>query len=744
MKAVLQDFRTGELTVSEVPPPGLRSGGILVRNAASAVSAGTERAVVGLAKMNSLQKARARPDLVRKVLKLVAQEGMLSAAQTVLSLAGAPLPLGYSCSGSVHAVGAGVAGFHPGDRVACAGAGHANHAEMLFVPKNLAVLVPHEVDFDEASFSTIGAIAVHGVRQAEVSVGDCVAIIGLGLVGQLTAQICSAAGCRVFGIDVDPAKVSLARDLGAGGGQSQKDGDVIAAMRRYSRDRGADAVIITAATPSSQPVEMAAELARDRAKIVALGDTGLNIPRRTYYEKELDLRLSRSYGPGRYDIQYEEKGQDYPIGYVRWTENRNIEAFLDLAAQRKVQIKPLITHRFPIERAMEAYALLTGESKEPYVGIVLEYENAVPTATTVTLKAPTESQPSARAKAGQTVHFGIIGAGQFAQGVLLPRLRKIEGTQITGVTTGSGLAARKVAEKYGSSFCTSDYREMLARDEIDAVIIATRHNLHADMVVKALAAGKHVFVEKPLALSEDELRSVVAAHEKFSESSNGQSMPILMVGYNRRFSSLAAELKRVFKERPLVMNTRVNAGPLPPNSWVTDPEIGGGRIVGEVCHFIDFMQFLTGSDPIEVFSWAAGNQTDLKSSSDSVCIQIRFADGSLGSITYVDNGDPAFPKERIEIFGGGHAGVISNWRALEITSHGKRTVKRSFLASAKGHAEELAAFVRGVRSVEAPISFRSLVLTTEATFAVQSSLMLERPVRVVLPVAREKDEVQAS
>ncbi|MCA9968980.1 MAG: zinc-binding alcohol dehydrogenase, partial [Anaerolineales bacterium] len=383
----MQNFRTGDLDVSDVPPPTLKAGGVLVHNVASLISAGTEKAAIELAKMNPLQKARTRPDLVKKVLNRAGQEGLLETAQTVMNLVSAPLPLGYSCAGIVQAVGAGVTDFAVGDRVACAGYGYANHAEVAFVPRNLTVAVPPAVTFPEAAFVTVGAISVQGVRQAAPTVGESIVVVGLGLLGQLTAQICTAAGCRVFGLDLDPSKIELAKQLGmqAGMALAGDDKDVIAAVMQFTRGRGADAILITAGTSSNHPIELAPKLARDRARVVAVGDIKMDLPRWEYYQKEIDVRLSRSYGPGRYDAFYEEKGQDYPIGYVRWTENRNMEAFLDLIAAQKVQVLPLVTHRYPIARAAEAYALFTGKSQEPYIGIMLEYDADKPQPTAVSL-----------------------------------------------------------------------------------------------------------------------------------------------------------------------------------------------------------------------------------------------------------------------------------------------------------------------------------------------------------------------
>lgn len=712
MKAVMQNFRNGEMSLAEVPPPTLKAGGVLVRNAASLVSAGTEKAVIELARMNPMQKARARPDLVKKVMNRAGQEGLLGTAQIVMNLVSTPLPLGYSCAGIVEAVAEGVADLQPGDRVACAGLGYANHAEVVFVPRNLVTKIPDGVNFEEAAFVTVGAIALHGIRQAAPQLGENVVIIGLGLLGQLTVQMCKAAGCRVFGTDLDPAKVELGLKMGMDAGQATNSKDLPETVRAFTREQGADAIIITAATASSDPVHLAAQLARDRARVVAVGDVGLEIPRREYYEKELDLRLSRSYGPGRYDPLYEEKGIDYPLGYVRWTENRNMEAFLDLIAMRRVELAPFITHRYPIDKALEAYTVLEG--KEPYIGIVLEYQpdKAQPATVPLTAKSDKSNQ--------NTLGFGIIGAGQFAQGILLPKLNGVAGVKIRGVATGQGITARRVAEKYGSAFCTSDYHEVLARSDVEVVLIATRHNLHAEMVINALKAGKHVFVEKPLALTPEELQAV---QEAFAAAQQ-----LVMVGFNRRFSPLAVTLKDTMGGQALVMNYRINAGAIPATAWQQDPDIGGGRIVGEVCHFIDLMQYLTDAAPVEVFASALGQENALSSDPDNIAVQLRFADGSLGSLNYVANGAASFPKEQLTVFGGGRVGTLDNWRSVKIVGRGKTIQKNARLMAAKGHGEELAAFVEGLRKGQSPISFGSACLTTRATFAIQQSLRSGQPV----------------
>jgi predicted dehydrogenase/threonine dehydrogenase-like Zn-dependent dehydrogenase len=709
MKAILQNFRTGELTVEDVPPPTLKPDGVLVRNVASLVSAGTERAIIELAKMNPLQKARARPDLVKKVLGKAGQEGLLATVRIVRNLVSAPLPLGYSSAGIVVAVGARVSDIQPGQQVACAGLGYANHAEVCYVPRNLLTPIPEKVEFDEAAFVTVGAIALHGVRQASLTLGESVAVLGLGLVGQITAQICAASGCRVFCIDLDQTKIDLAMSLGADGGiASASHQAILAAVMAFTGGKGADAVLITAGTKSSEPIALAAEIARDRARVVAVGDVGHDVPRRAYYEKEIDLRQSRSYGPGRYDPNYEEKGQDYPIGYVRWTENRNMAAFLDLVSRGRVRIRPLLTHRFPIADAKQAYDMLMGDGGAPFIGIMLDYDadKAQPASVAI---------PAARSKPPRhdgVIRLGVIGAGQFAQGVLLPALKGMSRVYFRSFATGSGLTSVNVARKYGAEICTSDYREILADPEVDAVIIATRHDSHAGMVAAALRAGKHCFVEKPLAVDEAGLAEVIEA------SSTGH---VLLTGFNRRFSPLALRLRQEMGGSKLVMQYRINAGFIPGAHWHQDLDSGGGRLVGEVCHFIDTMQFICGGLPVSI-SAVAVDDGNSAADPDNVTIMLTFSDGSIGTILYTSAGDSRFPKERLEVFGGGRVGVVDNWRSLLVQGNGVRVRKRSWLEAEKGHRQEMAAFVQALRTGQSPISLESQVASTRATFALRAAL----------------------
>lgn len=725
MKAVLQDFSNGKMEVADVPPPTLKPGGVLVANVASLISVGTEKALIELSKMNPLQKARARPDLVSKVLSKAGQEGLLATAKIVRNLVSAPLPLGYSCAGIVRAVGAGVSDLQPGMRVACAGLGFANHAEVVFVPRNLCVAIPDTVSFEAASFATVGAIALHGVRQAELTLDETVVVMGLGLVGQLTVQICVASGCRVFAVDTDADKVERAKRLGAEDGCLPGD-RLSPAVRTFSRQRGADAVLITASSKSSEPVAVAAEMARDRGRVVVIGDTGMDIPRRPYYEKEIDIRLSRSYGPGRYDPAYEEKGHDYPIGYVRWTENRNMEACLDLIARGRVRADDLVTHRFPIEQAQHAYDALLGETNESVIGILLQYDAGKEQSSRVAF-APAGNK-IASADRGGIVRFGVIGAGQFAQGILLPHLKAVPGVVFRSFVTGSGLTSRAVGLRYGALMCTSDYREVIVDPEVDAVLIATRHDLHAPMVAEAIEAGKHVFVEKPLALNEEQLAPVEATYKKAAISGSGA--PQLLVGFNRRFSPLALQMKEALAQGRLVMNYRVNASPVPAGHWHQDAEQGGGRIVGEICHFIDVMQYLTSAEPVEVFAMATLDGDRRSADPDNLVINLTFTEGSVGTIAYVSAGDPSYPKERLEVFGGGMVGVIDNWRTLRVQGNGRRVKKRYWLGTEKGHEQEMKLFVSSIRNGHPTIPFSSLLATVRATFAVQRSFREGLPVKV--------------
>ncbi len=559
MKIVVQNFKTGHLSVADMPPPTVRRGGVLVENTTSLISAGTDRAIIAMAKKNPLGKAQDRPDLAKQVLAKVRTEGFWNTYKMVNNLIAEPIPLGYSCAGRVIAVGEGVTGFGVGDRVACAGLGYANHAEVVFVPKNLAVKIPEGVGDEQAAYATLGAIALQGLRQAQLQMGSTVAVIGLGLVGLLTVQMAKASGFRVIGVDVDPAKNDLAVTLGADAACPPKSGELKAAVDRYTSGFGVDSVLVCAASKkSNETVVLAAELCRDRGSVVAVGDVNLDIPRREYFTKEIDVKLSRSYGPGRYDPAYEEQGHDYPIGYVRWTENRNMQAFLDQVAMGHFDPTALTTQDFPIERGEEAYQLVTDPPEGAFtVGIVLRYK-----ADGSGRIARMDHAPKVRGQ-NAPVRLGVVGAGMFAKGILLPAFMAQKDVAMVGVATASGISAKSVAEKYGAAFSSSDAQEVIAHADVNTVLIATRHDTHGRYVLAALQAGKHVYVEKPPALNEEELAAI---EQVWRGASADGGAPVLAVGYNRRFSPLAKTLKSAFGEThgPLSITYRVNAGRIDP------------------------------------------------------------------------------------------------------------------------------------------------------------------------------------
>ncbi len=704
----------------DVPAPKLLPGCVLVRMAASLVSAGTERASYEFASKNLLQKAKVRPDLVTEVVNKIRRDGVFSAVAAVRGRLDQPNALGYSSSGTVTGVGEGVTDLSIGDRVACAGANYAVHAEFACVPRLLVARIPQSaVSFEDAAFTTLGAVALHGVRTAEVKLGDVVAVIGLGLVGQLTVQILKAAGCRVLGMDIAAERAELAFRLGADDVSISREG-LRDLCQQHSNGHGADAVLITAETPSSEPVEVAGEVARDRAIVVAVGTIGMDIQRKLYFEKELDFRVSRSYGPGRYDSAYEQKGRDYPIGYVRWSETRNMEAFLKLLSAGKVDVKSLVTHRFAVECAHNAYDLVTGKVAHPFLGIVITYPVQAAASQEIQLKR------NRTVFAGEkSLAIGVLGAGNFAMSTLLPAFNHVGGVEMIGVCAANGSHARHAAEKFGFQYCASDECRVINDPEINAIVIATRHHLHADQVLAALAAGKHVFCEKPLCLNEIDLQKIIHAHET---SSRGL---LLMVGFNRRFAPLALKMKAFLKtmKEPLALHYRVNAGFIGRDHWVNDPEQGGGRILGEVCHFVDFLTFLAGSLPIEVEAKSVSSFD--QNPEENVIISLRFANGSQGMIGYLSNGDRSYSKERVEVFGGGAVAVLEDFRRLELVRHGKKQTFRSRFRQDKGHRAELNAFADAICSGgQIPIPFEEMVSSSLATLRAAESRSSGQPSEV--------------
>ncbi len=723
MKQLLQNANTGEVEVVDVPSPALSPGCVLVRIAASVVSAGTERASSAFASKGLLKKAIARPDLVQEVVSKIRRDGVFSAAAAVRGRLDQPGAPGYSSAGTVIAVSSDVTDIQVGDCVACAGAGYAVHAEFACVPRLLLARIPVNTGFEEAAFTTLGSVAMHGMRLAEVKLGETVAVIGLGLLGQLTVQLLKVAGCRVLGMDLNPARADLALNQGADAVEASPEAFYDLCLQRTS-GRGADAVLIAAETASSAPVNLAAKIARDRAVITSVGTVGMDFERKQYFEKELDFRVSRSYGPGRYDTAYEQKGRDYPIGYVRWTETRNMEAFLALLAEDKLHLQPLISHRFPIERAAAAYELITGRKEEPFLGVLITYPGFSTERARLDLKE--KVSPAAVA---DCVSIGVLGAGNFALNTLLPAIKTCSETRFAGICSAKGNHARHAAKKFGFQFCATDENEILNSPAVNAVVIATRHHLHKAQVINAHRAGKHVFCEKPLCLNERELAGIVREYRACGERKPNR--PLLMVGFNRRFAPMTRELKSFLQQmnEPLALHYRVNAGPLPLDHWTNDPEQGGGRILGEVCHFVDLLSFLNGSLPTEVHTRDLANAG--KYSGDNVVLSLTFANGSLGTITYVANGDRSFSKERLEVFGGGCAAVLEDFRRLELFRHGRKKIFRSPLRQDKGHRDEWAAFVRAIRAGgPSPISFEEIVSTTLVTLGAMQSRCLGSPIKI--------------
>jgi len=719
MKQVLQNRKTGKVAVVDVPVPAQQRGRVLVRAVASLISSGTERAAVAQARKSLLQKARERPDLVRSVVDKARTEGLLQTFGAVRDKLAASQGLGYSASGIVVGVGDDLTEFRVGDRVACAGLGFASHAEVISVPKNLSVHLPENVNFEAGAFGTLGAIALQGVRLAEPTLGESFVVIGLGLIGQLTLQLLKANGCRVFGIDLDPNRIDLARELGAEAGCLAND-EAAQTVNGWTSGRGADAVLITAASDSNQPVELAGKISRVKGRVVVVGSTGLQIPRQTFYDRELALKISMSYGPGRYDPAYEERGHDYPFGYVRWTEQRNIEAFLQLISEGRVNVDRLVTHRLPVAEAERAYEVIAGSLPEPHLGVLLEYDPKSEPGREIALSAHSVSSR----KLEKHVRIGVIGAGDYLRAMLLPQFQSA-GVEFHSIATASGVSAHDVGNKFGFARAVSDAEAVINDPKINLLVIGTRHDLHAELARRGLERGHHVFVEKPLALCDEDLDRL----QEVAANANGR----LIVGFNRRFSPLAVKAKDFFAGRraPLSFVYRVNAGRVPKGHWTQDPREGGGRIVGEVCHFIDLLQYWTEAPPVSVFAEtiASGNQEIVND--DSVLITVRFADGSNGCIAYLAEGDKTMPKERVEIFGEGKVFVLDDFRNALLYRNG-REQKLKLPKQDKGQAREAQAVCRMVlEDGPAPIALEELAATTRATFRIKDSLRSRQPQKVI-------------
>lgn len=707
MRQLLQDLRTGAVDSAEVPRPLARAGHLLIATERSLISTGTERMLVEFGKAGWIDKARQQPDKVRQVLQKVRTDGLMPTVEAVRAKLDQPLPLGYCNCGRVLEVGKGVEGFAPGDRVVSNGP----HAEVVCVPVNLCAKVPGGVSDDEAAFTVLSAIALQGIRLAAPTLGETFAVVGLGLVGLITVQLLRASGCRVIGIDIAPAKEEMARFCGASAFVESSAEDPVAAAMAATGGRGVDGVLITAATRSSEPVSHAAKMCRKRGRIVLVGVSGLELSRADFFEKELSFQVSCSYGPGRYDPEYEEKGRDYPFGLVRWTEQRNFEAVLELLSSGRLDVRPLVGKTVPLDAASAVYKDLSGEAAG--LGILIEYPG-IRAAEPAAVPAQSASTALPVAPAGKAA-VGVAGAGGFATAVLLPAFKEA-GARLVTVASAKGVTASHAAKKFGFASATADFDAVLSDPAVNAVVIATRHDLHARMAAAALGAGKHVFVEKPLALTEEQLEEVMRAYDEAC----GKAPLHLMVGFNRRFAPHLVKMKSLLAgaAEPKAFVMTVNAGSIPASHWTQDPLVGGGRILGEGCHFVDLLRFLAGSAIAEVQARAVGGSPSDGIREDKAVVTLAFADGSIGTIHYLANGHKSFPKERLEVFCGGRILVLDNFRRL--TAFGWKGFRGDRLwRQDKGHAAEVAAFVSAVENGgPPPIPFDEIVEVTRATFEI--------------------------
>lgn len=720
MQQLTQKLSNGEMLVQEVPAPVLGKGMVLVKNYYSIISAGTESSTVNAARKGLIGKAKERPQQVKQVLDVLIEQGPVQTYRTVTKKLEAYSPMGYSSAGEVIAVGEGVSQFRIGNYVACAGVGYASHAEIVAVPVNLCVLLTPQANLKYAAYNTLGAIAMQSVRQADLRLGETCAVIGLGLLGQLTGLILNASGVNVIGIDIHESPVLLAKDHFAALALQRNTPGIEKQIEEYTHGLGVDGVIIAAATDSADPVNFAGAIARKKGKVVILGAVPADFDRDPYwYKKELELKMSCSYGPGRYDLNYEEKGLDYPAAYVRWTEKRNMEAFQQLLVENRIKVDYLTTHEFELEDAPKAYDMIVNKT-EPYMGIILKYntEKQVRLQNKVMISKP---KPSSK------INIGFIGAGSYAQGNLLPNIPKNNSDIICrGVLTNTGTTSKRVAERFRFEFCTSNEKDIFENKDINTLFITTRHDSHAEYVLKGLESGKHIFVEKPLCLTKEELEQIVIARTKpevnYSQSSGIQ----LMVGFNRRFSSLSTELKKQIGSGPMSMIYRINAGHISGDTWIQDLEVGGGRIIGEVCHFIDYLTWLNGSLPISVFALAL---PDSGGRNDTVNINIAFENGSTGVVAYYANGPKSMPKEYIEVFHNGFSGVINNFKELFL--FGKYKHKKKLLNLDKGQRAMVEQFLSSIQTGIPLIPYEEIITVTQATFAVLESIKTRQVVDII-------------
>ena len=699
MKQIIQSFKTGETILEDVPAPLVKRGQVLIKTTKSLVSLGTERMLVEFGKSNLISKARQQPDKVKMVLDKIKTDGLLPTLETVFNKLGEPLPLGYCNVGQVIAVGDDVAEFQVGDRVASNG----QHAEFVSIPKNLVAKIPDSITDEEAAFTVIGSIGLQGIRLVEPTLGETIVVTGLGLIGLMTAQLLKANGCNVIGIDFDQSKLDIAETFGIQTINPASGDDPVKTVNELTNGIGADGVIITASTKSNDVISQAAQMSRKRGRIVLVGVIGLDISRADFYEKELTFKVSCSYGPGRYDDTYEQQGQDYPLPFVRWTEKRNFEAILNAISTQAIDVKSLITEIVDLENYKEIYGEI-GHSKA--IASILNYKGSA-YSNTVSITKP-ESKTNTSANKG----IAIIGAGNFTKMTMLPAFKGLN-AQLETIISSGGVSGTALAKKFSISKSSTNYDDVLQDKSINSVVITTRHNLHAPMVIKGLKAGKNVFVEKPLALNNEELENIVDAYK----SSNNT----LTVGFNRRFSPFATKMKAVLgqSETPINVIATMNAGMIPSNVWVHDLAVGGGRIIGEACHFIDLITYLTGSKVMSVCMNAMG--TDPEASTDNATLLLKYENGSTGVINYFANGSKSYAKERVEVYSQERTLVLDNWRVLK--GYGFKGFNKMKSKMDKGHKTQFSLLTDQINNGgKAIIPFEELINTTKASFAAIESL----------------------
>ena len=703
MKQIIQDLKNGNTLLEDVPAPLLRKGHVLIKTRVSLVSLGTEKMLVEFGKGNLLAKARQQPDKVKQVLEKIQTDGLFPTLEAVFNKLDEPLPLGYCNAGEVLAVGDGATEFKVGDRVASNG----QHAEVVCIPKNLCAKIPDHVSYEEAAFTVIGAIGLEGIRLANPTMGETVVVIGLGLIGLITAELLVANGCKVIGFDVDDAKIKIARSKNINAFNASTV-NVVKTTEQLTNEVGADAVIITASAKNNDIIHQAAEMSRKRGRIILVGVIGLDLQRADFYKKELSFQVSCSYGPGRYDENYEQRGIDYPLPYVRWTQKRNFETILDAIAGKRLKVNDLITEKIQLEDYQQIYGAMGSGS---IASLLMYPEHSRQDLLSSVISSPYQSFQSSKGI------IGIIGAGNFTKMTLLPALKK-SAPQLKYISSAGGLTAKALANKYGFANSTSDYKEILKDEAVDLVMITTRHDLHATMVIESIKAGKHVFVEKPLAIYSEELDAIIQTYQEQLENGNGKS---LTVGFNRRFSPFVQKAKQLLGHGKIPMNiiATMNAGYIPQEVWVQNRETGGGRIIGEACHYIDLMIAITGSKVSSVMMSALGTQPD--ETTDNAIITLQFESGAQGVINYFSNGNKAYAKERIEIYAQGKTLVLDNFRKLQ--GFGFKGFKTLSTAQDKGHSNQFGKLLEMVKVGGNPlIPFDEIVNTTRASFAALESL----------------------